>query len=278
MKKYLALPAVLFSLSLGVNLAQAQNQGNFNSQSPQGNFGSQQESASNQRSAPADPLSRAKIHTELGAMYYQAGNMAVALEELRIAIELDSSYAPAYSVKGLVHTNLREFDQAEAQFKKALDLTPKDPEVNNNYGWFLCQTGKERQSIAYFLNALKSPLYTTPELAYANAGGCALKAGDIEGAEAYLQQAIRLAGNTAPLQRTQLASVYYKRGNLLGARELINAVLKETDQPTAEAIWLALRVEKKLGNRSAEGALAVQLRGRHFNSKEYQDFLKGDFE
>ena len=38
---------------------------------------------------PADPKYRAKIHTELAAAYYQAGNLAVALEEVRIALEAD---------------------------------------------------------------------------------------------------------------------------------------------------------------------------------------------
>ena len=53
-----------------------------------------------------DPRNRAKIHTELGAMYFQAGNNAVALDELRIALNADSSYYQAYSVRGLVHAGL----------------------------------------------------------------------------------------------------------------------------------------------------------------------------
>lgn len=232
---------------------------------PQGSFG-------------ADARTRARIHTELGSMYFQAGNMSVALEELRIAQAADPRYAPAYSVRGLVHAYLREYPLAEEQFRKALDLTPNDPDVNNNYGWFLCQTGKERQSIVYFLNALKSPLYSTPDIAYANAGNCALKAGDLEGAETYLQQAVRLARDGAFGPRIQLAALQYKRGNLEEARRQVNAVLKETDQPPADALWLALRTERKLGNRVAEGALAVQLRSRHPNSPEYQEFLKGNFE
>ena len=53
-----------------------------------------------------DPRNRARIHTELGAMYFQAGNYAVALDELQIALNADSSYFQAYSVRGLVHTCL----------------------------------------------------------------------------------------------------------------------------------------------------------------------------
>ena len=53
-------------------------------------------------STMADPRTRAKLHTELGSLYFQDGNMAVALDELRIAIEADSDYASAYNVRGLV--------------------------------------------------------------------------------------------------------------------------------------------------------------------------------
>jgi len=271
MNKIAGLPLLVSFLTVFAQFSWAQSQPNYS--------GQQSNSAPAAATvAPADSKSRAKVHTELAALYFQAGNMAVALDELRLAIELDSRYAHAYSVKGLVHANLRENDQAEAQFRKALDLAPQDPEINNNYGWFLCQTGKERQSIAYFLNALKSPLYSTPDLAYANAGGCALKAGDLEGAETYLYQAIRFSRDGGLIPRTQLASLYFQRGKLAEARNLINGVLKDTTQPTAEALWLALRIEKKMGNSEAEGALAVQLRGRHPTSQEYQDFLRGRFE
>ena len=43
-----------------------------------------------------DPRNRAKIHTELGAMYFQGGSMSVALDELGIALAADSSYFQAY--------------------------------------------------------------------------------------------------------------------------------------------------------------------------------------
>ena len=104
----------------------------------------------------SDARSRARIHAELGAAYFQAGNPAVALEELEIALASDSSYFPAYSIRGLVRASLKENAKAEEDFQKAIALAPKDPEVNNNYGWYLCETGKPRQSIAFFLEALKT--------------------------------------------------------------------------------------------------------------------------
>ena len=240
-----------------------------------------QEAVAPASQAPAyggDPRARAKIHTELGSMYFQAGNMGVAMQELKIAVAADSAYAPAHMVLALVHAALKENDQAERVFRRAMDLAPGDPEINNNYGWFLCHSGKERQSIAYFLNAVKNPLYSTPDRAYANAGACALKAGDLDGAANYLQTAIRLGGDGALIAQAQLALLAYRRANFEEARRLITEVLKVMEPASADALWLALRIERKLGNRNAESSFAAQLRSRYPNSQEYQEFLKGNFE
>ena len=116
------------------------------------------------------PRNRARMHTELAAAYFERGNMGVALEELRIALAADPNYAPAYNVLGLVHMDLNENPQAQQSFERALRIAPNDPDINHNYGWFLCQTGREEQSMRYFLAALKNPLYTTPQKSYALAG------------------------------------------------------------------------------------------------------------
>ncbi|MCL2524704.1 MAG: type IV pilus biogenesis/stability protein PilW [Betaproteobacteria bacterium] len=225
-----------------------------------------------------DSRSRAKIHTELGAAYFQAGNPAAALDHLATALKAESGFHPAYSVRGLVYGALKEYDKAEEDFQRALKLAPDDPEVNNNYGWFLCDTGKARQSITYFLNALKSPLYETPEVAYANAGTCALKSGDLDGAQHYLLQALQLSHDGGLNARLQLARLFYLRGNLDESRVYLNEVLKQMASPTPEALWLAIRLERKQGNRAAESGFAAQLRGRYPTSPEYQEFLKGNFE
>ena len=225
-----------------------------------------------------DPRNRAKIHTELGATYFQSGNMSVSLDELRIALEADSSYYPAYSVRGLVHAQLKEYAKAEDDFQRAMSYAPNDADVNNNYGWYLCETGKERQSISYFMTALKNPLYQTPERAYTNAGTCALRAGDLEGAERYLLQALRLSRDGSPNARVQLAKVYYQRGLFEESRRYVNDAMKMMEPPSVDALWLGLRIEKMMGNKAVEANYAALLRLRYPSSPEYAAFLKGDFQ
>lgn len=230
------------------------------------------------RGFASEARNRARVHAELGAAYFQAGNPAVALEELRVALDSDPSYFPAYSIRGLVRASLKENDRAEEDFRRAMDLAPNDPEVNNNYGWYLCESGRPRQSIAYFLQALKNPLYETPERAYTNAGTCALRAGDKDEAQGYLLKALQFSRDGGSLPRILLAGLFHQQGKLDEARVYLSEAMKLMGAPTAEALWLGIRIERKLGNRLAESSYAAQLRTRHPASAEYQEFLKGNFE
>lgn len=228
------------------------------------------------RGVVGDPRTRAKLHTELGALYFQDGNMAVALDELAIAISADASYAPAYNVRGLVHVYLREIDLAESDFKYALGLAERDPEINNNYGWFLCQVGREKESIQYFMRALQNPLYLTPERAWLNAGQCSLKIGDIVAAEDFFQKSLRLAPDNSQAL-LQLAGISWQRGNVEAAKSRLGELSRKVEL-NAEALWLGVRIEHRLGDRSAETTYATQLRRRFPASPEYQKLLKGEYE
>lgn len=234
--------------------------------------------ASSRQQNATDPKNRARIHTELGAMYFQNSHWSAALDELGIALSADSGYVQAYSVRGLVYAQLKEYVKADNDFQRALSLAPGDPEVNNNYGWYLCETGKPLQSIPYFLQAVKNPLYETPDRAYTNAGMCAVKAGDLDGAQRYLLNALRFARDGAPATRLELAKLFYLRGINDESRIYLTDALKQMEPPTAEALWLGLRLERRLGNRGGEGGYAAQLRSRYPASPEYQEFLKGNFQ
>lgn len=218
----------------------------------------------------------AKVHTELGALYFEDGQLATALEELRAAIAADSGYAPAYNVLGLVHLQLNENEAAEQNFRRALSIAGNDPEINNNYGWFLCQTGRTKESLVYFNNAIKNPLYPTPERAALNAGRCAEKAGDLAGAEGYYLRSMRLIRDNAAAVLA-LSGLKYRQDDLGDAYALVKDFHKLAE-PTAESLWLGLRLARKLGDRAEELSYNTQLRRRFPGSREVQALLKGNFE
>lgn len=218
----------------------------------------------------------AKVHTELGALYLQESRFAIAFEEARIAIAADSSYAPAYNLLGLIHMFLGEPRLAEENFRRAISAAPGDPEIENNYGWFLCQNGREQESINFFMRSARNPLYPHPTKPYTNAGICSVRLKNDAAAERYLVQAIQLdSTNTqAPFAMAEIA---YRNKRYSEARQWV-ADLEKVIELNAEVTWLALRIEKKLGNREGEARYAAQLRRKFANSPEQRKLLQGDFE
>lgn len=222
------------------------------------------------------PRSSATVHTELGAGYYSRGQYAIALQELREALKADPAYAQAYNMLGLVYMTLRENDKAEQNFGQALSLSPKDSDINNNYGWFLCQTHRESQSIRHFQVALANPLYATPEIAYLNAGICSERMHDDRHAEIYYGEALQAQPRLARAN-LGLARIYYRDGKYRLARRFLSSYMKMADT-TAESLWLGIRIEHALGGSDVEADYVKQLKDRFPDSKEAQDIMNGKFQ
>jgi len=240
----------------------------------------EQSSSSNAASSlppPKDARTRAKAHTDLGSLYFQSGQLIYALEELSLAAAIDPQYATAFSTRGLVLYYVKEFDSAEKDFKRALELEERNPDINNNYGWYLCQTGKPKEAIAYFERAYKNPVYQTPAVAYLNAGSCYIKTNELDLAEDALRKSLRLKPDNNPQALYHLANVSHKRGNPDAAKKHLTEAVRMVD-PGPDMLWLMLRVERRLGNEADERSLAAQLRRKFPDSEEYQEFLKGNFE
>jgi tetratricopeptide (TPR) repeat protein len=133
--------------------------------------------------------------------------------------------------------------------------------------------GREKEALSHIQAAMKNPLYKTPEKAYLNAGSCHARIGDLDTAEGYVQQSLRiLPGNPPAL--LELANINYRKGDLELARQGLGDLLRH-NEPNAEALWLGVRIERALGNRSAEARYTSQLRRKFPLSPEAQELLKG---
>lgn len=219
---------------------------------------------------------RARIRTELAMSYYGKGQMQVALDELRNATQADPSYPDAFNAIGLVYMALNERDPADDAFKRALALAPNNPEVNNNYGWFLCRTGRPEKSIPYFQTALRDPLYATPAVAARSAGICSIQMRDLAGAQEFLQRSFS-ADPSNPTTMYHLADVLYRRGDLDKARFYAQRLNRQIDV-TAQTLWLELKIEHKRGDREAEQLVASQLKRRFPDSRELEAWTRGAFD
>jgi type IV pilus assembly protein PilF len=229
---------------------------------------SQQQQQQDDRNVKA----RARAHADLGAVYYQQKQWEIALDEYTEAVKIDPGYAQGYNGLGLVRSALGQDDMAEFNFKKALQVEPGNSESHNNYGSFLCSKNRIDESIKEFLEAIKNPLYTTPAMAYTNAGICAQRKNDAVNAEVYLQRALQIEPLSS-VAAYQLANLQFKRKDVVAAKKsLQNALLS---QPGPEMLWLAIQIERTLGARDAEASYSLQLRRLYPDSEQTKLLLGG---
>ena len=219
---------------------------------------------------------KAKVHVELGQAYFQVGRYGVALDEAKSAAAHDPGYAPAYQLMGLVNMYLEQNAVAAANFEHALKLAPGDPEIQNSYGWFLCTTGNEQAGLEQLASAARNPYYQSQTRAYANAGLCQLRLKNDAAAEVQFLRAIEMDGGNQQAI-FHLAAITYRRGAYEAAKHYLS-ILHQRGESSAESLWLAIRVERKLGDRSAEATFVQQLRRRYPGSPEYQAFLQGQYQ
>lgn len=215
----------------------------------------------------------AKVHTELAGMYFERAQLGIALGEVETALLADPNYAPAYNVRGVIHMALREDKEAEEDFQQSLRLDKSASETHNNYGWFLCERGKEKESLPHFMAALKNPLYETPERAYLNAGLCSKKAGNSREAEEFLQRALQLQPGM-PQALLAMAELSFASGDYTAAKKYFTGFSEKSDNLTAEQLWLAVRIERKVGDRNAEASYGMQLRKRFPDARETQLLMR----
>jgi len=222
---------------------------------------------------------RAAIRMQLAVGYYQEGNYTVALDEIKQALQAVPDMADAYSVRALIYTAMGEMALADENHQRAVRLAPRSPDLANNYGSFLCQTERYALGMAQFELALKDPMYRSPVKAMINAGSCSIKMKNYDTAERYLLEALRLEPEMTAVH-ANLASVYYGRRNYPRAGFFINRLKASSklENLPADVLWLAIRVDRKMGERDSEASLVTQLRRRFPLSPELAAYQRGAFD
>ena len=152
----------------------------------------------------------ASVNADLGIRYLQTGRLQLANEKLLKALKQSPNSPTANHYYAILQQRLGNTAKAGQYFNKAVNLNPKDPEIRNNYGSYLCDNGKPKAAIQQFTVAINDPLYITPEYAYTNAGICLRKTGDDTKAEEYFRNALRKK-SAFPSALLEMAGLYSDR-------------------------------------------------------------------
>jgi type IV pilus assembly protein PilF len=216
----------------------------------------------------------ADAHLELANAYFSEGRYDIALDEADLALNADGDRTDVLGLRALALMKLDEPQQALSSMQHALKIAPDDPGLQNNMGWILCESGKAMQGLPYFERALANRRYASPANAAMNAGLCSLKIGDKARAEKYFRQALQSERGLLPAQ-ANLARLAFERGDVAQARKQMLPVIA-SGQASSDDFSIAIRIERKLGDKDAEVSLASQWQRRFPDSPELQAYIRGD--
>ena len=222
-----------------------------------------------------DTRKRARIRLELAVGYFEQGQTTVALDELKQSLVADPNFAEAHNLRGLIYMRLGDPRLAEESFRRALSISPRDPNVLHNFGWMLCQQGRYPESQQALAQAIASPTYGGRAKSWMAQGLCQVRAGQLSAAEQSLQRSYELdAGN--PVTGYNLATLLYQRDEFAKAQFYVRRI-NNSELANAESLWLGIKVERQMENRDAMQQLVGQLRKRFAQSRELAAFERSAF-
>jgi type IV pilus assembly protein PilF len=220
---------------------------------------------------------RARVRLELAAAYFARGQANTALDEIKLALAAKPDLSEAFNLRGLVYAGLGEVALADQSFQRALQLSPRDGDALHNYGWFLCQQRRFDDADRQFAAALVAPQYTEVPRSLMAQGLCQARAGRWQDAERSLGRSFELDPSNSSAAFAY-AEVLYRRGEYERARFYVRRINGQPDQSNAQSLWLAARIERRMGNLPGVQDFGRQLRERFPDSAEARLLQRGEFD
>ncbi len=216
----------------------------------------------------------ARLNVQLASGYIQRGDLKIAQEKLEKAILFDDTYVQGFTTLAVLMNKLGKTERAEKLYLIALDLDGEDPNLQNNYGTFLCGIGKYKEAVEVFEKTLTNQFYKTPGLVHGNIGYCLSKAKDpdYKKIEKHLRAALKLHPNMTSAM-LGMAELSIKTKKYLTARaysQRYHALMP----PSAESLWIQAQAEYALGDKKYFLKISETLLERYPKSEQAKKLME----
>ncbi|MGZ8136254.1 MAG: type IV pilus biogenesis/stability protein PilW [Methylococcaceae bacterium] len=211
--------------------------------------------------SPTKKKESADVYLQLGVRYLSMNRLEAAKENLERALQYEPDNFQAHNVLAFLYEKIEKYPEAKAHYKTALNLSPDDLGVQNNYGRFLCEQGEFDEGMALLSKAIANLLNDRAWLALTNAGLCQMDMGQKQKAKTFFKQALQLNENYAPAL-LEMLKLSYQNGEYWPAKGFLQRYAAASAH-TSESLWFAMQTEKALGNES--------------EAREYQNLLLEKF-
>ena len=199
----------------------------------------------------------ARANLNVGVTYVREGRPDLAVEALTRALNFEPRLAEAHYTIAIAYDQLGRLELAEEHYRTAAQLEPNNAQAANNYAVFLCRQGRWNDARRYYERVVQDTRYSTPVVARNNAGNCARNAGDLDSAERYFRDALRL--NTAsPEALSALMEIAYEQENYFSARAFMQRYMA-SQAANPSVLWMCVQIENQLDNVAEADSCAMRL-------------------
>ena len=213
--------------------------------------------------------SRVDIQTRLGLSYMKLGRLEPAGLALGRALALAPNDSRANHAMALFQLRISDRAAAEPYFAQAVDTDNDNFSARNDFGGYLCQSGRMEEGLAQFDRALRNPYNDALYISQLGAGACYVRILSWKEAERYFLLALAGRPKLAPALY-QMAEVTFAQADHLRTRAYLQRFF-DTGAASAASLSLAVRNELKL-----EASDLVQLHANRLRAEFPQSIEAGD--
>jgi len=188
----------------------------------------------------------AEAHASLGLVkFYYEWDWNGAEAEFKKALELNPGYAQAHQYYADFVKSFGRFDEALEEMKKALTLDPLSYSINTGIGHVLYLSRKYDLAIDQYRKVVESdPAFVPARLWF---GRPYLQKGMFKEAIQQSEEAVKLA-NESTVSLATLSQAYASAGNKGDAGKILDRLLERSKKQYVPSYWIAL-VQMSIGNK-----------------------------
>jgi type IV pilus assembly protein PilF len=133
---------------------------------------------------------QAENHNKMGTSFMSEGKYNEAYAEFQKAIMLDPKNKESLNQLGYLSAQFKKYDDAISYYRRAIASDPDYTDAMNNLGVLYLELENWDEAIKCFNSALKNPLYRSPEKPLSSMGYAYFRKGEYSKAETYLKEAL----------------------------------------------------------------------------------------
>ncbi|MGB3623603.1 type IV pilus biogenesis/stability protein PilW [Ketobacter sp. MCCC 1A13808] len=217
-----------------------------------------------------DPAKAVKTYVEAATRYMQLNQMANADRTLKRAHEIAPDDPAVNNALALFYTIEGEDEQVERYYKKALSGDQAFSQARNNYASYLYRKERYQDAIDQLEKVAKDYRYQRRYTAFENLGVCYLKVGEREDARKAFNRALQLNTNM-PVSTLELAELALEDGD----NQLTERYLRKYEKiapSSPKQLWIGIRLQRRLGDKDKVASYALALKSMFPGSDEYKAY------